>query len=389
VPWGLAGLAVLPAIFHWAAPPPDNGSQRDLLIGLAYFIVLVVCYWIYRAESRRLTRSQAILLVFTVLLLTGITNNLHSYIVDHGVNIFPVDSNRVWQNHLHNSVIQLAPASLPHSYRFLPDSIVRWMELAGSDFDSARDFYRLICGLLLFYAIYKYARLFCNYTGALIAMLLVAVIYPIGFEHYAGQLTDPLSHLSFVLAFIFLETEEFGLLLSTLLIGSLAKETVLALAGYYVLFGRKERNYTWKAAVLCSASLAMYFGVRWWVLHGAMHYNQASGASLEQSLVNWQYGNWHVPFLLTAGALLPFLALGWKETAVSLKRMALFLLPVLFVSSLLFSYLREARNYMPLVFVLAVSAGGYLSRQAADRPKGGCFAAGQTEVCHTRAQTDD
>ena len=243
VAWGLTAVALLPAVLHWAAPVPDNGSRRELLIGLAYLAVLVVCYWIYRVELRRLTRSRAFLLVFVVFLLTSITNNLHGYIVDRGTNIFPGKTNQVWQVQLHNSVIQLDPGSLPHSYRFLPNSIVRWMELADIDFESARDFYRMICSLLLFYAIYKYARLFSNYTGAMIAMLLVAAIYPISFEHYAGQLTDPLSHLSFVLAFIFLETEEFGLLLSTLLIGSLAKETVLALAGYYVLFGRKERNY--------------------------------------------------------------------------------------------------------------------------------------------------
>ena len=76
------------------------------------------------------------------------------------------------------------------------------------------------------------------------------------------------------------------------------------------------------------------------------------------------------PFLLTACALLPFLAWDWKQTAGSLKSLAFFLLPVLFVSSLLFSWLREARNYMPLVFVLAVSAG--------------VISAGQTKVCHAR-----
>src|SRR5208283_3644637 len=177
-------------------------------------------------------------------------------------------------------VIQRSSSALPHSYRFLPNSIVRWMQMSGLAYEQARDLYRLIFGILLFYAIYKYARLYTNYLGAVIAMLLVGVAYPVSFEWSAGQLTDPLSHLSFVLAFIFLETEEFALLLSTLLIGSLAKETVLAMAGYYVLFHRKERRYVLKAAVLCVAGVAVYFGVRLWVLHGTMHYDQASGMTL-------------------------------------------------------------------------------------------------------------
>ncbi|MGD0868591.1 MAG: hypothetical protein ABSB88_03485 [Bryobacteraceae bacterium] len=304
-------------------------------------------------------------MVFVVFLLTGITNNLHGFNVDQATN-YPPDPNRVWQNNLHNLVMRFSPEVLPHSYRFLPNSIVRWMQLAGIGFDSARDLYRLIVGLLLFYSIYKYARLYCNYTGALIAMLSVTAIYPVSFEHYAGQLTDPLSHLSFVLAFIFLETEEFALLLSTLLIGSLAKETVLAMAGYYLLFCRKEKNHPLKAAVLCLAGTAVYFGARLFVLHGTMHYSQVSGMVLGHVWDNWHNLVWPEPFLLTAGALLPFLALGWKETPLSLRRQAVFLLPVLFISSLFFGWLSEARNFMPLVFVLAVAAGVYLTRQFTD-----------------------
>ena len=367
VTWGLTALAILPAIFHWVAPPPFTGSDRYVLTGLGYLAAFGICYGIYRAESRRLSRPQTIVLVFLVFLLTSIVNNVHSYYVDQVTRYF-AEPNRVGQSTLQDSVIQLVPLP-PHSYRFLPNAIVRWMQLAHMDFDSARDLYRLLTGLLLFYAIYKYARLYCNYTGAIIALLFTAMIYPVGFEYYAGQLTDPLSHLSFVLAFIFLETEEFALLLSTLVIGSLAKETVLAMAGYYVLFCRKERHYTLKAAALSLASVGAYFGVRRFVLHGAMHYQQASGVTLNQVWDNLQNLEWQTPFLLTACALLPFLALGWKETPLSLKRLAAFLLPVLFISSLFFSWLRETRNYMPLVFVLAVVAGGYLSRQLRDAPK--------------------
>ena len=365
--WGLTALAVLPAVFHWGAPSPFAYPDRYLEIAFAYLVASVLCYSIYRAESPRLTQSQAIILVFFILLLTSVINNLHSFNVDHATNYF-AEPNLAWQTDLQNSVIRLDPRSLPHSYRFLPNSIVRWLELGHIDYDSARDFYRLIFGLLLFYVIYKYARLYCNYAGAIIAMLLVTAIYPISFEYYAGQLADPLSHLSFVLAFIFLETGEFALLLTTLVIGSLAKETVLAMAVYYLLFCRKERNYPLKAAGLCFAIVAIYFGVRLFVLHGTMSYAQASGVPLEHIWENWQRYDWPVPSLLTAGALLPLLVLGWKQTALSLKRQIIFLFPVLVITNLVFSWLSETRNYMPLVFVMAVAAGGYLSRQFADTP---------------------
>lgn len=363
--WGLSAIAILPAVFHWTAPSPSIGAARYFGIGLGYLAALAICCGIFRVELRRLSWSQAVILVFLIFLLTGITNNVHSFDVDNVANLRS-DPNRVWQTNMQEWVIQLGPWAIPHSYRFLPNSIVRWMQLAHLDFSSARDLYRLIVGLLLFYSIYKYARLYCNYGGAIIAMLLTAVIYPISFEYYAGQLTDPLSHLSFVLAFIFLETEEFALLFTTLIIGSLAKETVLAMAAYYVLFGRNEKHYPVKAAALCLASGATYIGVRVFVLHGFMNYKQVSGVTLENVWDNWQNPDWPATFLLTACALLPFLALGWKETALSLKRQVAFLFPVLFISSLFFSGLREARNFMPLVFVLTVIAGGYLSRRSMD-----------------------
>lgn len=366
--WGLAAIAIMPAVFRWPAPGPYTGSDLLLRMCVGYLVAFAICGWIFRRESGQLSRSQTISLVFVVLLLTSIVNNIHSFNVDQVTRIFP-DPNRVWQKNMQDLSMQLSPAVLPHSYRFLPNSIVRWMQLAHIDFESARDLYRLLAGLLLFYAIYKYARLYVNYTGAMIAMLLVAAIYPISFEYYAGQLTDPLSHLSFVLAFIFLETEEFALLLTTLVIGALAKETVLAMAGYYLLFCRQERRYRLQAAALCVVSVAVYFGVRLYVLHGSMNYNQTSGVTLEHVVTNWRsggIGDWHAPFLLTACALLPFLALNWKQTPRSLKRQVFFLFPVLFISSLFFSWLHEARNYMPLVFVLAVVAANYFTPQSGD-----------------------
>ena len=359
--WSLAATAVLPVVRHWTHSAPSTGPARFFAIGLGYLLAAAICYGIYRAESRSLPRPHAILLAFTVLLLTGLTNNLHSFNVDRATNYFPYP-NVQWQENLQNHVVALTPEYAPHPYRFLPNAIVHWMQIFGMSFESGRDLYRLLFGLLLFYSIYKFARLYCNFTGAVIAMAFIAAIYPVSFEHYAGQLADPLSHLSFVLAFIFLETEEFALFLSTVMIGSLAKETVLAMAGYYLLFFRNQRGYLPKAALLCIAVPLAYFGPRFFVLHGAsMQYKQVSNVGLDHIVRNILDPLWIEPFLLTACALAPFLVFGWKETPLSLKRLALYLLPVLFLSSAFFSWLHESRNFMPLVYVMAVAAGRYLS----------------------------
>ena len=360
--WIFAAIAALPVVFHWrAAHPIDLAAGLARL--LAYLAAVSICYSIFRIESRRLSRRQAMCLALLVFSLTSVVNHIHSVTVDQGHNRFfsPELLNTDWQIGIQNFVIGLSPKAIPHSYRFLPNGIVRWMELCGTDYEAARDAYRLICGLLLFYAISRYAGLYTAYAGRMITLLLVAVAYPISFENYNGQLTDPLSHLSFVLAFLFLGTEEFWLLLTVLVIGSLAKETVLAMTLYFVLFHRKEKNYIGKAALLCAGTVIAYFGVRLAILKGTMNYVQVSATSLGHIRVNAGFLAWVPAFLLTVGVFLPFLAIGWDRTPAVLKRQALFLLPVLFLSSLLFGWLYETRNFMPLVFVLAVIAARTLS----------------------------
>jgi hypothetical protein len=151
------------------------------------------------------------------------------------------------------------------------------------------------------------------------------------------------------------------MLLTTLVIGSLAKETVLAMAGYYILFCRRDKQYPLKAVLLVISSMIVYFGVRLLVLGGGMHYRDVSGVTLAHLRLNFGDHRWPIVFALTAGAYVPVVALGWKNLPVSLKQESLFLLVVLFVSSAEFSWLAESRNFMPLVFVLATASGRILA----------------------------
>ena len=202
----------MPAIFHWPAASP-RVSRSTLALELAYLGAALLLFLLYRWERRNLPRAQALALIFLIFLLTSFVNNLHFYNVDRILNFFPYATNAEWQRGLQNNVINLLPAVAPHSYRFLPNALVRWLEIRHVSFETARDIYRLFSSLLLFYALYRYARLFTHYAGAIIALLLTAAVYPVSFENYAGQLTDPLSHLSFVLSFIFIATGNFPLLL--------------------------------------------------------------------------------------------------------------------------------------------------------------------------------
>jgi hypothetical protein len=258
-------------------------------------------------------------------------------------------------------VIDLRPEVLPHSYRFLPNSLVRLFEQVTGDFFLARDSYRNLFGVLLFYALYRFGRLFLLHGGALFSLALWTVVFPVSFRYYLGQLTDPISHLSFILAFIFIETEQFVYLLLTLTIGCLAKETVLAMIGYYALLHWREKSHLLKLIILVIASLAVCLAARAWVLHGAPDYAQISGVGLDHVARNWAVYPWWLPaFFYTVGIFVPFVIAGWRKSPWKLRSLALYLFPVLLISSLFFSWLLETRNFMPLVAVLAVSTVYYL-----------------------------
>jgi hypothetical protein len=357
-------LLISPVLLHFTARAP-RVSRTRIALALEYPLGIALCYGLYRAEKRDLGSSRALYLVLVIASLTLVVNRVHLHFVDEG-NVWPPGgrwaSNEVWQESLQRDITSLSPQAVPHSYRFLPNSIVLWIQMARVRFDLARDIYRLLIGLLLLYCIYRYARLFTSFLGAVIAMMLVAIEFPVSFESYAGQLTDPLSHLSFVLAFLFIQTANFPFLLTTLLIGSLAKETVLAMAGFYLIFCRKDRNFAVKGFVLCASSVAMYIAVRMAVLHEAMQYKSISNVPLEQVRTNWHDSNWPGHFFVTVILYTILAAPAWSKAPSALKHLVVFLFPVLFVSSLFFSWLNETRNFMPLVIVLAVIVAAHLTR---------------------------
>jgi hypothetical protein len=341
--WGLVslvligtGVCLLPAVFGWSSP--SRPAPTMILYGMLYIpaaIAAFCCYRFDRSDNQK-QRLDAVLLCIS---LTLTSNYLHSWLVDEN-QYFPGLSNLEWQMNLHQSVLQLQPSIVPHSYRNL-------------------------FVFLVFYVLYRYGRFFLEHEGSLFSLVLFALVVPVSYRFYAGQPVDPMSHLSFLLSFIFLETEQWVYLLLTLVVGSLAKETVLAMGGYYALCSCwKSRQQMLKATIIVFTALGSFFAVRALVLHGTPAYKQISGVRFHHITVNW--GNqihWVPQLFYTLGIFLPLLTLGWRVAPRSLRSLVLYLFPVLFISGLAFSYLREARNFVPLVAPFALMTVYYLCPQ--------------------------
>lgn len=361
-----ATIATLPIALRLPAPPPSAGSLHVLRLVATYLLppaVALLCF--FRQTGLELTERVPLfaLLVF----LTRGMNELHLLFVDTGSGVFAY-SNAVWQQQLHSDILTLSPQALPHSYRFLANSLIRLLEQLTGRYDDARWLYREIFVFLLLLASYHFARLYLRHRAAMLSLVLIALVYPFTILRYAGQPIDPLSHLSFVLAYICIARRQFVYLVLTLFVGSLAKETVLVMAGFYALFRRGERGWLVKSATLTALAVGAYLGVRLFVLRGMPAYEQISGVGLSHVGTNLASPHWFPLIFYTIGVFVPFAALTWTSLPRLLRQTIAYTFVTITGSSLLYSWLSETRNLVPVVIPLAVATAGWLASEFGDRP---------------------
>jgi hypothetical protein len=249
--------------------------------------------------------------------------------------------------------------------------MARFVEFLTGDFGYARLLYRLTVTFPLLYCIYYFGRIRHRHATALVAVLMYAAVYPISIRHYAGQLADPLSHLTFALTFIFLELDLFLYFALTVFIGIMAKESILAMCVYYLLFRIKDKGYLPKAIFLLGVSAAIVALIRLWVVPGENFANnvfviQDLGGTALPHLAKHvgNFSRWWPQVLCVVGIFVPFLILAWKTTDTRLRNLAAFLLVTLLLSNFLFSWPNETRNLIPAVVPLALIAANYLLEKA-------------------------
>lgn len=349
----LTALALTPLAFPGAfAAPPAPGSLAARAARVAVDLLPLLVIGLAFRMDLGLPRAQKATLLLLLVVLALLLVELHVCLVDDG-RYFPSMSNRKWQLMLHKQVLALDPAGLPHSYRFLPNGVVALLQVGTGDFASASLRYRHVFTFLLLLATYCWSRRHLQHPTALVPLFLYCAIYPISVRYYAGQLTDPLSHLSFVLGLLFLETGPFAYLLLTVLIGILAKESIVLVGACYALFHFRERGYAYKLAALVLGAVAIGLSVRL-AVSGLDSYTKISGVGTDWMSINLANEHWQSQLAYTVGIFVPFVVLAWRQAPWSLKGPLLVLLPGLLVTNVLFSAMREARNLVPATLVMAV-----------------------------------
>lgn len=346
----------------------------------ALFKMLLVCMPLaalctcYRIDTGLPTREKVTL--FLLLTAVGaLLVDIHLVYIDTPSHLscqyFPDITNADWQQIMHQGIMQLEPGALPHSYRFLPDSMVSLMTYVSGDFEFSKLIYRETFMFLLLFAIYYYSRLYYSHAVAIVTVLLYAIIYQISIREYAGQLTDPLSHLSFVLAFIFIELDLLAYLALTILFGVIAKETVIVMALYYVIKKLRDRKPLLPSILLLLAGLAVIMAIRFYVVPDftPTNINSLGGVSDIIKANVATYYIWWRHLLFTVGIFLPFAVMGWKQAVPAVRWLIVYLLPVLIVSHVGIGFIKETRNLIPVVIPMALLTANYLLSSGRQQPK--------------------
>jgi len=296
-------------------------------------------------------------------------------IVIHWVHVDANPSARDWQKMVYTCILNHSPFT-PHVFRPLPYGFTRLLEWVTRDWTFSCLAYRWFFSFWFLLASYQFARLWLSPGLSHIVTVTLGALYYCSVKTYYGQLTDPMSHWLFVMALVYVVEDEWIPLGVALVIGILAKETaILILPAYWACWRRKGWPAFGRTVILGALCAVSFLVVR--LPYGwGLQYQQINGTEGSMLWANLRILKPCFPHLARCFIIfIPFIIYAWREIDVRLKILCLTVVPLVLVSNFCFGWIHEARNYMPLVPVLATSAlfafpRGNCSQLASTAPRG-------------------
>lgn len=339
---------------------PPFSSALMTSVGVAGVLLLMTLALCVRARLDREGEPHASRNIVLFAALAAVLTLLHWIEVDQ--NPVPMQ----WQRELYVGLFNHT-FEAPHNYRPLPYGFARLVERLTHNWLFAILIYRWFFTFWFIWASYRLARMFLDPSRALWSLAPLVLFYPLSVLYYWGQLTDPLSHTLFVLAFIYLLEDRPLALGAALALGVLAKETAVIVAPAYLACYWRRGWRTWfVTAGLGADCLAAFLAARvplgWGLGYGDINgttglmigTNLGFGEPIAYSTVPLWMNYLHP--LLFIGVFVPALLERWPSIDPRLRAICWTVTPLLLLSNVCFGWLYESRNYMPLVPLLATMA---------------------------------
>lgn len=359
---GLGLLALLSLVPLILEPHRDAFLAPYTSITATFLAEVVVLFLMaaslgVRARLDRVSEPHAGRRMLLFVVLAGLMTLAHWLEVDR------IDECGQWQEQIYLKQLS-GDYEVPHNYRPLPQGFTFLLERVTHDWDFACLSYRWFFTTWFVWASYTLARRYLDPSRALLTLVPLLLLYPLSILHYAGQLTDPLSHTLFVLAFLYLLEDRPLALAATLALGIVAKETiVLVVPAYLACYGRRGWRTWLTTAALGVVSVAAFAATRL-----ALGWRPGAGSGMNGAGImigtNLGFGepiaNLIVPLwvnylhpLLFVGSFVPILIWRWGVLDPRLRTLCLVVAPLLLLSNVCYGWMYESRNYMPLLPLLA------------------------------------
>jgi hypothetical protein len=359
----LALLAVGPLLLE---PRPVDfltpySSTTATVFRIAFVLLLMGVALAVRARLDRPREPRATRNIVLFAVLAGLMTLLHWIEVD--IQKHP----RQWEPDLYKKLLN-HEYDAPHNYRMLPYGFARLTERVTHEWMFSCVSYRWFFTFWFIWASYQLARRYLNPDRARWTLLPLFLLYPLSVSRYCGQLTDPLSHALFVLAFLYLLEDRPVALAVALALGIAAKETVvIVVPAYLACYWRRGWRSWFITAALGGACVAAFLAARLPLGWRPGSYDQINGTTGLMIGTNLGFGeqisqlvpslfeNYLHPILFV-GLFLPSIVRRWRHIDPHLRALFLIVTPLLLASNLCFGWLYESRNYMPLLPLLATMA---------------------------------
>lgn len=356
---------------------PPYGDLRATYIAEGAVLALMTTALALRARADRGTDRHAIVAIVAFATLSGAMTAWHWHSVDtlfvpQTAGGAPTYAVAEWQKDIYEAALNglrenlVGVSYVPHVFRPLPYGFTRSVELVTHDWTFSCLAYRWFFTTWFLWATFRFARLYLEPPRAALVVAAVAALYPFSIWYYWGQLTDPLSHTLFVLAFTYVVEDRWVALAAALALGVLAKETAVVVVPAYLLAYWRDGWRAWiRTALVAAGCVTAYLSVRfplgWTLSFGAINgtvdwmvRGNFFGDDRYPSLAPlWQ--NYAFPAIFI-GSFLPFALVRWGRLDAPLKALIVTVVPLVLLSNVCFGWMYEARNYLPLIPLLATAA---------------------------------
>lgn len=283
----------------------------------------------------------------------------------HWIEVDGQIATREWQQQIYLQQFN-GDYEVPHNYRPLPQGFVCLLERWTHNWDFACLSYRWFFTTWFLWASYALARRYLDRNRALLTLAPLVLLYPLSILRYCGQLTDPLSHTLFVLAFLYLLEDRPIALAAALALGIVAKETIVIVGPAYLACSWRRGWRAWLITTALGGVCVAAFVATRWPLGWRPGEGSMNGAGLMigtnlgvgepiANLIPPLWENYLHP-LLFVGLFLPVIVWRWSDLDPRLRTLCLVVTPLLLLSNVCYGWLYESRNYMPLVPLLATLA---------------------------------